>query len=193
MRSKIQGISERNKSFQIYSCLLENIDFDTPSKFIQEALIDGYVKNYPSIPSVNGNVFEYCVIECLIQMKVTPFYYQASMSFIPNVKFDIVCYNEISPVVLSCKVSLRERWKQADLEGLAIKQVYRRSNVHLITASEHEQFNLQKNIEAGNVSGLDSCILAQSSEFDRLLCDLKKPSFIVAKEMNPIQRGKLYN
>jgi len=122
-------------------------------------------------------------------MEIVPFYYQA---FIPNVNFDIVCYNDVSPVVLSCKVSLRERWKQADLEGLAIKQVYRKSKVHLITAAENEQDRLQKKIKSENVNGLDSCILAQSPDFDRLLMDLKKQSFIVAEEINPIQRGKLY-
>lgn len=193
MQSKIQGVSDQGKSGKIYSDLLENIEFDTPSKFTQRALIDEYVANYPNNPSINGKVFEYCIIECLIQMNITPFYYQAFMSFIPNVNFDIVCYNEVSPIVLSCKVSLRERWKQADLEGLAIKQVYRRAQVHLITAAVDEQNNLQEKIESGNVNGLDSCVLAQGVDFDNLLFDLEKQNFIVATEINPIQRGKLYN
>ena len=193
MQSKIQGVSDQGKAGKIYSDLLENVEFDTPSKFTQRALIDEYVANYPNNPSINGKVFEYCVIECLIQMNITPFYYQAFMSFIPNVNFDIVCYNEVSPVVLSCKVSLRERWKQADLEGLAIKQVYRRAKVHLITAAEDEQNNLQEKIESGNVNGLDSCVLAQGVDFDNLLFDLEKQIFIVATKINPIQRGKLYN
>lgn len=193
MQSKIQGVSNQGKAGKIYSDLLENVEFDTPSKFTQRALIDEYVANYPNNPSINGKVFEYCVIECLIQMNITPFYYQAFMSFIPNVNFDIVCYNEVSPVVLSCKVSLRERWKQADLEGLAIKQVYRRAKVHLITAAEDEQNNLQEKIESGNVNGLDSCVLAQGVDFDNLLFDLEKQIFIVATKINPIQRGKLYN
>ena len=192
MHSKIRGVSKQGKSGKIYSCLLENVEFDSPCKFVQEVLIDKYVANYRSNPPVNGKVFEFCVLECLIQMQITPFYYQAAMSFIPNVNFDIVCYNDISPVVLSCKVSLRERWKQADLEGLAIKQVYRRSRVHLITASESEYFNLQEKIKSGNVNGLDSCVLTQSPEFDKLLFDLKEQQFIVAEMINPIQRGILY-
>ncbi|MCY4234060.1 MAG: hypothetical protein OXE59_10040 [Bacteroidetes bacterium] len=193
MISKIPSVSERGKSGKIYIDLLGNIEFDTPSRFVQSVLIDRYVANYKSNPSINGKVFEFCIIECLIQMDIVPFYYQALMSLIPNVNFDIVCYNDISPVVLSCKVSLRERWKQADLEGLAIKQVYRKSKVHLITAAESEQYNLQKKIKSGNVNGLDSCILAQSPEFDNLLTDLTKQDFIVAKEINPIQRGTLYS
>lgn len=193
MQSEIQGVSDQGKAGKIYSDLLESVEFDTPSKFTQRALIDEYVANYPNNPPINGKVFEYCVIECLIQMNITPFYYQAFMSFIPNVNFDIVCYNEVSPVVLSCKVSLRERWKQADLEGLAIKQVYRRAKVHLITAAEDEQNNLQEKIESGNVNGLDSCVLAQGVDFDNLLFDLEKQIFIVATKINPIQRGKLYN
>jgi len=155
-------------------------------------LIDEYVTDYPSNPSINGKIFEYCIVECLIQMEIVPFYYQALMSFIPNVNFDIVCYNHVSPVVLSCKVSLRERWKQADLEGLAMKQVYRKSKAHLITAARNEQERLQRKIKLGNANGLDSCILAQSPDFDNLLMDLKKQNFVVAEEINPIQRGKLY-
>ncbi|MCY3594197.1 MAG: hypothetical protein OXH01_03040 [Bacteroidetes bacterium] len=193
MQSKIQGISEQGKSGDVYNSLLESIAFKTPSRFIQEAFIDKYRREYTSNPSVNGRVFEYCVIECLIRMGITPFYYQASMSFIPNVEFDIVCYNTISPVVLSCKVSLRERWKQADLEGLAIKQVYRQSKAHLITASVDEHSTLQGKINAGNVNGLDSCILAQSTDFDSLLSDLNEQEFVVAKEIEPIQKGRLYN
>ncbi len=122
MQSKIQGVSKQGKTGKIYSDLLTNIEFDTPSRFVQKALIDEYVANYPSNPPINGKIFEYCVIECLIQMKILPFYYQVLMSLIPHVNFDIVCYNEISPVVLSFKVSLRERWKQADLEGLALSK-----------------------------------------------------------------------
>ncbi len=193
MQSKILGVSGQGKAGAVYSDLLRNVEFNTPSKFTQRAFIDEYVANYPSNPSINGKVFEYCIIECLIQMNITPFYYQAFMSLIPNVKFDIVCYHEVSPVVISCKVSLRERWKQADLEGLAMKQVYRKAKVHLITAAEDEQTKLQEKIEYGNVNGLDSCALAQGLDFDDLLRDLKKHSFMVAKEINPIQRGKLYS
>jgi len=192
MKSKIIGVSRQGRTGKIYSDLLTNIEFDTPHRFIQKALIDEYVTDYPSNPSISGKIFEYCIVECLIQMEIVPFYYQALMSFIPNVKFDIVCYNHVSPVVLSCKVSLRERWKQADLEGLAMKQVYRKSKVHLITAARNEQERLQRKIKSGNANGLDSCILAQSPDFDKLLMDLKKQNFIVAEEINPIQRGKLY-
>ncbi|MCY4002036.1 MAG: hypothetical protein OXF84_14695 [Bacteroidetes bacterium] len=193
MISKIPNFSERRKSDKIYSELLENIQFDRPSNFVNDVLIDEYVANYPSNSSINGKVFEYCIVECLMQMDITPFYYQATMSLIPNVNFDIVCYNEISPVVLSCKVSLRERWKQADLEGLAIKQVYRKSKVHLITAATNEQDRLQREIESGTIHGLDSCVLAQSTDFDKLLTDLTKQTFTVAKMIDPIPKGTLYN
>jgi len=39
---------------------------------------------------------------------------------------------------LTIKTSLRERYKQADLEGLALKQVYRKSKTYLITLSGQE-------------------------------------------------------
>jgi len=59
MHSKILGVSEQGKTGKIYSDLLTNIEFDTSHRFVQKALIDEYVANYPSEPSVNGKIFEY--------------------------------------------------------------------------------------------------------------------------------------
>ncbi|MDE7137830.1 MAG: hypothetical protein K2O29_05155 [Ruminococcus sp.] len=43
----------------------------------------------------------------------------------PNVDFDIILYTqEQYPIALSLKTSVRERYKQADLEGVALKNMY---------------------------------------------------------------------
>lgn len=175
-------------------CLQGSVGYQTefkPSEFMQEVFEDRYRNGYPNNPSINGKVFEFCVAECLLQMGISPFYYQASLLFVPNVDFDFVCYHPIKPVVLSCKTSLRERWKQADLEAIAIKQVYRQAKNHLLTSSS-EAKPLQAKLRDGNISGLDSCIMVQEPEFDDLLNQLKLQDFVKAKMRSPIENGHLF-
>lgn len=119
-----------------------------------------------------------------------PFYYQATFERIPNTIFDIVLYNQKSPIVLTIKTSLRERYKQAELEGLVLKQVYRRSKTYLITLSEEESQKIKNKIEQGGITGIDNCLLANKEEFDRLLQKIKKEDFIKAEKILPINNGK---
>lgn len=70
--------------------------------------------------------------------EIQPFYYQAKFHHVPPCKCDIVLYDDRRPVVLSVKVSLLERYKQADLEGIALRQVYRQARQYLITLNRQE-------------------------------------------------------
>ena len=109
-----------------------------------------------------------------------------------NCEFDIVLYHERHPIILSVKTSLRERYKQADLEGLALKQVYRSAKQYLITLSETEAQNTQKKIESGDISGIEKVIIATNPEYDDLLDTLKKQyNFQEVKTIKPMD-GKLY-
>ncbi len=93
------------------------------------------------------------------------------MSFVPNVIFDIVIYNRQSPIVLSIKTSLRERWKQADLEAVALKYVYRNSEAYLLNNSPSEN-EVRKKDENGYM-GLDAFIYVGDDEFDSLVEKIK--------------------
>lgn len=163
-----------------------------PSEFIQKVFEQNYRDGYPNNSSINGKVFEFCIAECLLQLGVSPFYYQASLLFVPNVEFDFVCYHPVKPVVLSCKTSLRERWKQADLEAIAIKQVYRQAKNHLLTTSVSEACFLQKKIHDGNIAGLDSCVIAQERGLDHLFNQLKMHTFFRAEKVLPVESGDLF-
>ena len=74
------------------------------------------------------------------------------------------------------------------MEAIAIKQVYRRAKNHLLTASE-EANQLQSKIADGNIAGLDSCVLVQKPEFDRLLKQLRSDHFTEAEAQSPIEKG----
>ena len=189
MTSNITGLDTQSKSGKIYCNLIQDVTFTKPSEFIQQVFVEAYPRQYPNNPSLNGRIFEFCVMECLIEKGIVPFYYQVSLEFIPNIDYDIVCFHSTAPVVLSCKTSLRERWKQADLEGMAIRNVYKRASTQLITVSIKERDNLQKKIDSGKVNGLDGCVLAQRPEFDNLLDTLSEREFMVAEDIKPIQRG----
>ena len=57
----------------------------------------------------------------------------------PNINYDILLYSKVSgPICLSAKTSFRERYKQADLEAMALKNVHRISKSYLLTLSDEE-------------------------------------------------------
>lgn len=75
-----------------------------------------YTSEFESNNSVNGGVFEQLLVLALLREKISPVYVQAELAFVPNVILDIVLYNRKTPITISAKTTLRERWKQADLK-----------------------------------------------------------------------------
>jgi len=116
---------------------------------------------------------------------------EAEVQFVPNAHFDVLVYTkEIGPIVLSAKTSLRERYKQADLESQALRGVHRRSKTYLITLDEREAAGVARKIESGDVIALDSVVVANNSDFDRLISDLSDYTFIKAPEFSAVTRGR---
>ena len=110
-------------------------------------------------------------------------YLQASLEFVPDIDYDLIIFpkdenGEVdvsAPISLSLKTSLRERYKQADLEGLALKEVYKRAKTYLITIDEKQEIDKFKNkIDVKDVRGIDKCIDARSHEFDELIYSIKE-------------------
>ena len=162
------------------------------SKFVANAY-KWYGENFPNAPSINGSIFELLVLEALKRERIGPIYYKTRFLFVPNVEFDILLYNPTKPVVLSCKTSLRERYKQAVLEGFVLKQVYRQSRVYLLTLNAKEGRTLQRKIEAIEVVGIDKCIVIKQDldDFDQLLQDLSKEIFTMAEPVEPLSARQL--
>lgn len=187
METSIQSILTRqSKSRYVYKSLLSDIESGySPSKFIS-AIWENYKKRGCNNPNVNGRIFEYAIAEVLATAGIKPFYYQAEIAFVPNVKFDFVCYHPSMPVILSVKTSLRERYKQADLEGTAIKSVYRKAQSVLITLDRDAASSLDQKIAKGDVVGLDHCFVADDRTFDDFITKLASKSFTLGKEIKPI-------
>lgn len=132
--------------------------------------------------AMNGQIFEAIITTLLLKEGIQPIYTQANLEFVPNINYDIILFPKnkagtvdvSAPVILSLKTSLRERYKQADLEGIALKEVYKRALSYLITLddkNELEKFN--KKIKAKDIRGIDACLNATSSDFDSLINNFK--------------------
>ncbi len=141
---------------------------------------------------MNGKIFEYLVCETLAHEGIVPFYYQARFEYVPNADFDVVLYHRRKPVILTMKVSMRERYKQSVLEGWVLWQVYKNAETWLITLHEKEAPNVQRKIDAGEIVGVDGCILASTKAYDELLEELKDQQFELAKPVVPLT-GKHYS
>ncbi|KLL01626.1 MAG: hypothetical protein MRERC_12c014 [Mycoplasmataceae bacterium RC_NB112A] len=189
---QIKGINEKNRVVETYCQVFGpnwGQEINSPAQFIklswEKVLSNDLTRND------NGAIFEYLITVCLYTKKILPFYLQAKVSFVPNATYDIVLYtSEGYPITLSIKTSLRERYKQADLEGLALKNVHRRAKNYLITLSAKEYEGVKKKIQEGDVAGLDQIILADSFEFDDLIFELSRMKFVKPEAVEVI-RGKI--
>lgn len=131
-----------------------------------------YKSDYKEDNSVNGGVFEQLLVLSLLREEIGPVYVQAKLAFVPNVILDIVLYNRRTPITISAKTSLRERWKQADLEAVATKYVHRDAKCYLLTLSESEVKT--RRTDRNSYMGIDKFILAHTTEYDQFINDLKQ-------------------
>lgn len=142
--------------------------------------------------STNGKVFEAIIAVALYREEVHPIFVETSITFVPNVTFDFVLYEKTTgPVVLSAKTSLRERYKQADLEGMFLRQVHRRAKSYLITLDAPAAKGVNEKISAGDVLGLDKVVLADTPEFDELMVELKKGTYISPPQIDVLKSQRV--
>jgi hypothetical protein len=168
----------------LFKEIVSKVNYTNPSQLISDCWAE-YEKqsggnSADSSKNRNGQFLELLVQYILCKNNILPFYKQAKVAFVPNVNFDALLYTkEIGSIVLSIKTSLRERYKQADLEAIALKQVHRRSKTFLLTLSD-EYLSINKKIEKGDVAGLEKAINCHNSDFDLFIEELKKYTFIEA-------------
>ena len=172
---------------ELYSDIL-TISYSSESAIIKEL----WARFTSTSPSINGNIFEGILAVIFFRSSILPLYVQAKISFAPNVDFDFVAYTrEIGPIILSAKTSLRERYKQADLEGMMLRQVHRRSKSYLITLNEVEANNVNKKIKQGQVLGLDRVIVAHNETFDQLIAELKTYNYYRPEKIDILTSSRL--
>jgi hypothetical protein len=142
--------------------------------------------------NLNGSVFEGILAVIFYRSNILPLYIQAKMAFVPNVDFDFIAYTkEYGPVILSAKTSLRERYKQADLEGMMLRQVHRKSLSYLITINESEANRVNEKIALGQVLGIEEVVVADTSRFDGLIRELQELNYYQPEKVDVITSNRI--
>jgi hypothetical protein len=97
-------------------------------------------KSPQSIGSMGGSWLEWATLVALKEEKLLPAYWQAEFAKVPGNFNDVTLWSkEFGPVIISCKTSLRERYKQADLEALALRQYFPDAKLFLLTLDEDKK------------------------------------------------------
>lgn len=173
-------IGRDNKAELVFDSLFPNfleVEYEKPSEYVQKYW-DAFKNHSESNNNLNGKVFEYILATLCIREGILPIYMSVKVAFVPNVIYDLMFYTaERGPICWSVKTSLRERYKQADLEAIALKYVHRKALSYLITLEVNEARSVKAKIKSGDVIGLDDVIVATSEEFNQLIIELKEFEF----------------
>lgn len=131
--------------------------------------------------SLRGGVFEHLIELILVTRGITPLYTQVTLSMVPNVRFDLVAFPKThaesekipatgpAPICMSLKTSLRERYKQAELEAAAAKGVYRWAKCYLLTLDSEAAKTVNAKIRNREVAHLESVIVVGTTQFDEFI------------------------
>lgn len=187
MESRISGITKGSKTGSKYSDILSLTEKqDTPHETLKN-FWDIYKQTNMS-NSMNGKMFEFIVCECLIQFGVGPLYFQSQFYNLEQDTYDLASWTEKGfPIIISCKTSLRERWKQAELEGRLLKLKYPNAESYLITLHTEEANRLRKGIEKGEVTGIDKIYLGDEPEFDEFIERMRGAGLREVKPILPLK------
>lgn len=157
-----------------------DIEYDKPSDYVS-IFWNAYINkrnllglNDQTLRGINGKIFEYIIATLLIRENIFPIFMNAKVAFVPNINYDLLLYtSDQGPICLSAKTSFRERYKQADLEAIALKYVHRKSKSYLLTLTEADAISVNSKQRTGDVIGLDQAIYTLSFDFDNLITDIK--------------------
>jgi len=157
---------------QLFSPLtFEQVEYSTPLDYVTKYW-NRYQERTDKNNSLNGNIWECIIITLLYRENLLPFYTQAKVAFVPNVEFDVLLYTRPRPISLSLKTSLRERYKQADLEAIALRYVHRRAKNYLLTLDPEEAKLCKEKIKTGDIIGIDRIIDCNTSDINELIDEL---------------------
>lgn len=147
-----------------------------------------YRATYGKKLQVNGQFFEMVFGCLLIQLDIAPFYSQVELTFIPDIRHDIVLFEKmpnpnntgflVKPICISLKTSARERYKQADLEAMALKNVHRNAECYLVFLNEPTYSNINRKIENKATFGFDKVFnVWNDATFDNFIINLKDRNY----------------
>lgn len=183
----------KTKTVLIFEGLLDgtnfiDVEYDSPQEYIKKYWT-AYKNKYPKAnASLNGGIYELIIYTLFYREGLVPFYSQAKVTYVPNVIFDAILYNQNQPISISLNTSLRERYKQADLESIALKYVHRRAKCYLLTLEANEAAEANEKIKRGDIIGLDKVVDCNTKQINELIEELKQCKYEEA-ESKPAVEG----
>ncbi|QCT06819.1 hypothetical protein [Ruminococcus bovis] len=189
MLKKLKIVKRKTKGYNVFN------EYICPDFLTNTMSASEYVKycwdkytqaNINHNNSLNGIIFELIISSLLVKEGILPLHLQAQVAFVPNAKFDAVLYTAEGPIALSLKTSLRERYKQADLEAVALKYVHRKAENYLFTMDEQEANTVSRKIKNGDLLGLNQAILTTDDSFDSFITNLKTKCFMAPGKVDVI-------
>ncbi len=183
-----------NKAELVFDSLFPDfleVQYNKPSDYIT-TYWNAYQKHPEGNNNLNGKIFEYILATLFARENILPLYISAKVAFVPNVIYDLMFYTtERGPICISAKTSLRERYKQADLEAIALKYVHRKALSYLVTLEVNEAKSVLTKIKSGDVIGLDNVVVATSDDFNKLIDELKSYSFSEPPTVKVIESNQI--
>lgn len=187
-------VGVNNKAEIIFDSLFPSfldVNYINPANYVS-MYWEAFQKHPEGNNNLNGKIFEYILATLCVREKILPLYMSAKVAFVPNVIYDLMFYtSERGPICISAKTSLRERYKQADLEAIALKYVHRKALSFLVTLEEKEARSVKEKIKSGDVIGLDNVIVATSNEFNELITELKSYQFSEPPTVKVIESNQI--
>lgn len=187
-------VGANNKAEAVFNSLFPDffqVEYTKPSAYVS-MYWDAFQKQQEGNNNLNGKIFEYILATLCVRENISPLYLSAKVAFVPNVIYDLMFYTLArGPICISAKTSLRERYKQADLEAFALKNVHRKALSYLVTLDESEAKGVRAKIECGDVIGLDDVFVATHAEFDDFISDLKSHQFMEPPTVKVIESSQV--
>jgi hypothetical protein len=143
-----------------------------------DLIFGGYTALRTENGRLNGDLFEGLFASAMLGAGLGSFIMSAEYSVLPYSKVDMVVYTQkAGPIMLSLKSSLRERWKQSDLEFHVAKQ-FNPGIIAAIATMDSDGIRQPTSLlNDGQLLGLDrviDCNLpSQVDSLFRLISDLK--------------------
>jgi len=187
-------VGANNKAEAVFNSLFPNfyqVEYTKPSQYVS-LYWDAFQKQAEGNNNLNGKIFEYILATLCVRENISPLYLSAKVAFVPNVIYDLMFYTLThGPICISAKTSLRERYKQADLEAFALKNVHRKALSYLVTLDESEAKSVKAKIDSGDVMSLDNVFVATNSEFDEFISELKSYQFFEPPTVKVIESNQV--
>ncbi|WAN63488.1 hypothetical protein RS022_06530 [Candidatus Phytoplasma rubi] len=145
--------------------------------------------NSQSQKVIRGKINEYLILLYFQNQGIIHLYPQAYLFFIPDIKFDLVLFTKNKRIIaFNFKTCLRDRYKQAMVEGQQLKKLDTRFEFYLLTNNEPETQRLNHKINQGKVQGINQVINLFSNSANNFLQNLITRQFIPFSNINIIKK-----